>query len=355
MNAPIRLPLVFILDAAVPFWLPIPASYIAEASKLAGIGYLPIIKRQRFLSAALPISYHKTKSLQVLSSQLLFSILNTSKTKGCVSTVKYMHFNASCSYCALAEMLKTVDLDTEDVQIAQEIRLPWLFAKEDDTYLSGPMLQGKRWFDLWLNPRGLAFSESVISSETLTPALQLAQSPVMLGLQTPYGKHAVVFQRFDRIYHFFNPTHEGSGEPTALSLSEEELLHSVDSSMMIGQITASVPHVQSIKSLLQESIQVLRENAAEITAFSSVPHAPEDYPPAMNRLFRPLLLDGISMLQLVGEVSLAQGFSSLQQDFMRFLRSPRTDLLSAFLSLETLHALSEKYIQQIENQLASCS
>ena len=269
--------------------------------------------------------------------------------------MKYMHFIASCSYCALAEMLSAQDIQAEDVQIAQEIRLPWLFAKEDDTYLSGPMLQGKRWFDLWLNPRGLAFSESVISSETLTPALQLAQSPVMLGLQTPYGKHAVVFQRYDGSYHFFNPTHENSGEPTELILSEEELLRSVDPSVMLGQITRSNPHMQSIKPLLQESIQVLRENAAEIIAFSSVPHAPEEYLPAMNRLFRPLLLDGISMLQLAGEASLAQGFFSLQQDFMTFLRSPRTDPLSAFLSLEALSILSEEYIQRIENQLSFCS
>ena len=246
-------------------------------------------------------------------------------------------------------------IEAEDVQIAREMKLPWLFSKDGDTYLSGPMLQGKRWFDLWLNPRGLAFSESVVSSEALAPALQLAQSPVMLGLQTPYGKHAVVFLRYDGSSHFFNPTHENSGEPTALSLSEEELLHSVDSSVMIGRITASDPHMQSIKPLLQKSIKILRENAAEIIAFSSVPHTPDEYLPAMNRLFRPLLLDGISMLQLVGEVSLAQGFSSLQQDFMRFLRSPRTGSLSAFLSLEALSILSEEYIQRIENQLSFCS
>lgn len=304
---------------------------------------------------ALPISYHKTKSFQVLSSRPPLSILNTAKKKGCVSSVKYMHFNASCSYCALAEMLETMGIEVEDDQIAREMKLPWLFVKEGDTFLSGPMLQGKRWFDLWLNPQGLAFSESAISSEALAPVLQLAQAPVMLGLQTPCGKHAVVFRRYDGSYHFFNPTHENSGEPTKLILSEEELLRSVDSSVMIGQITASDPNVQSIKPLLQGSIQVLRENAAEIMAFSSVPHTPGEYLPAMNQLFRPLLLDGISMLQLAGEDSLAQGFSSLQQDFMRFLRSPRTDPLSAFLSLETLHTLSEKYVQRIENQLAFCS
>lgn len=156
-----------LIYAAVLCRQPAAVLYIAEASKPAGIGYLRSIKRQRFLSAASPISYHKTKSFQVLSSRPLLSILNTSKTKGCVATVKYMHFNASCSYCALAEMLADLAIQTEDVQIAQEINLPWLFSKEGDTYLSGPMLQGKRWFDLWLNPRGLAFSESVVSSEPL--------------------------------------------------------------------------------------------------------------------------------------------------------------------------------------------
>ena len=289
-----------------------------------------------------------------MSSHQPFFILNTSKMKGCVTTVKYMHFIASCSYCALAELLETMGLETEDVQIAREIGLPWLFAKEDDTYLSGPMLQGKRWFDLWLNPRGLAFSESVVSSETFAPALQLAQSPVMLGLQTPYGKHAVVFQRYDGSYHFFNPTHGDSGEPTELILREEELLRSVDPSMMIGQITFSDSYTQSIKPLLQKSIQILRENVAEITAFSSVPHAPEEYLPAMNRHFRPLLLDGISMLHLAGESSLAQRFSALQRDFLDFMRSPRTGVLSASLSPETLHTLTEKYVQRIENQLSFC-
>ena len=92
----------------------------------------------------------------------------------------------------------------------------------------------------------------------------------------------------------------------------------------------------------------------EITAFASTPHAPEEYLPAMNRLFRPLLLDGIAMLQLAGEASLAQGFSALQRDFMNFLRSPRTGVLSTSRSLKTLHALSEKYVQQIENQLSFC-
>ena len=52
--------------------------------------------------------------------------------------------------------------------------------------------------------------------------------PAMLGIQTPYGKHAVVFTKYDGTYHFINPTHENSGESTELLFSEEELLSLVD-------------------------------------------------------------------------------------------------------------------------------
>ena len=271
--------------------------------------------------------------------------------EGGTITVKYMHFHASCSYCALAAMLETMGIETEDAQIAREMKLPWLFTKEGDTYLSGPMLQGKKWFDLWLNPRGFAFSETVIAREALTSTLQQVHFPVMLGLQTQYGKHAAVFLRYDGVYHFFNPTHEGSDERTELSLSEDELLQSVDSVVMLGQFSRAVPNVQRLTPLLQESILVLRENVEEIEKYASIPHAPEDYLPAMNRLFRPLLLDGISMLQLTGETALVLGFSALQRNLMDFLRSPRVSVLSASLSLETLHTLSEQYVQLIKKQL----
>ena len=62
--------------------------------------------------------------------------------------MKYMHFKASCSYAALAAIMEIIGVDTEDYKIALEIKLPWLFSKEDGAYISGPMLQGAKWFNL---------------------------------------------------------------------------------------------------------------------------------------------------------------------------------------------------------------
>lgn len=264
--------------------------------------------------------------------------------------MKYMHFKASCSYAALAAIMEFNGVDTEDCKIALAIKLPWLFSKEDGAYISGPMLQGAKWFNLWLVPRGYRMVEEVVDKEQLCDFLR-THKPAMLGVQTPYGKHAVVFTEYDGTYHFINPTYENSGERTELSFSEEELLASVAQETMVGMVIHTEAEQQSLTPYLRESISVIRENCAAIEAFASEKHDPDAYFPVMNSLFRPLLLDGITMLELAGETALAQEFTTLQQQLMSFLRGPREDALQKTFSVDRLHDLTERYAHLIERQI----
>ena len=100
--------------------------------------------------------------------------------------MKYMHFKASCSYAALAAIMERNGVGTEDFQIALDIKLPWLFAKEDGAYCAGPMLQGAKWFDLWLLPRGYRIVEKTVKREMLCDYLR-TNKPAMFGIQTPCG------------------------------------------------------------------------------------------------------------------------------------------------------------------------
>ena len=264
--------------------------------------------------------------------------------------MKYMHFKASCSYAALAQIMELQGVDTEDVNIALDMKLPYLFSREGGAYLSGPMLQGASWFNLWLLPRGYRMEEKCIDRGQLCPYL-LTHRPAMLGIRTPYGKHAVVFTGYDGDYHFFNPTYEGSGERTELSFSEEELCGLVDLQTTVGVVIPTEPEPQPLAPYLRNSLTVLRENCTEMEAFAAEKHDPEAYLPQMNRLFRALLLDGITMLELAGETALAREFTSLQQQFMAFLRGPRADSLSDCLSLDLLRTLTERYAHLIEQQI----
>ena len=264
--------------------------------------------------------------------------------------MKYMHFKASCSYAALAAIMEQNGVDTEDYKIALELKLPWLFSKEDGAYSSGPMLQGAKWFNLWLLPRGYRIIENQIAKEALCAYL-CANVPAMLGIHTPYGKHAVVFTKYDGTYHFINPSHEASGEDTALSFSGEELLSAVEPETVVGVVIPAEAEGQDLTPYLKTSISVIRENCAAMEAFAAEKHEPNDYFPVMNSLFRPLLLDGITMLELAGETALARDFTVLQQQLLSFMRGSREGALRETLSLDRLHDLTELYVRLIEQQL----
>ncbi len=286
---------------------------------------------------------------QVLFFCIYFNILKTLLGESWF-VMKYMHFKASCSYAALASIMELNGVDTEDYIIALEIKLPWLFSKKDGAYISGPMLQSAKWFNLWLLPRGYRMAEEMVEREQLCSYLR-AHKPAMLGIQTPYGKHAIVFTGVDGKYRFMNPTHENSDEHTELSFSEEELLASVDQETMVGTVIPAEAEPQLLTPYLKDSISVIRENCAAIEAFAAEKHDPNAYFPVMNSLFRPLLLDGITMLELAGETDLAQKFTALQQQFMAFMRGTREKALRETLSMDSLNDLTEQYASLIEQQI----
>lgn len=261
--------------------------------------------------------------------------------------MKYMHFKASCSYAALANLLELQGVDTEDRAIAQEMGLPWLFSRDGDAFVSGPMLQSAEWFNLWLLPRGLCMTETSVKRDALCPLLQKSE-PAMLGIRTPYGKHAVVFIRYDGVFRFLNPTHENSGEEMEIVLTEGELMERTDETVMLAHVGHAEPRPVNLSPYFRRSVQIVHENVEAITRFAAEPHDPDDYLPALNALFRPLLLDGISMLTLTGEWKLANRFTELQGALMSFMRGSRTGQLKDALSLPKLSAAAEAYIRLIE-------
>lgn len=65
-------------------------------------------------------------------------------------------------------------------------------------------------------------------------------------------------------------------------------------------------------------------------------------PPKM-KYCRPLLLDGISMLQLVKENDLAEVLRNLQGELMGFMRGDRMGCLSDVLDIQKLKSAAKQY------------
>lgn len=258
--------------------------------------------------------------------------------------VKYMHFNSACSFTALAFILAEKGIMTEDTEIVREAGLPWIFAREGDSFLAGPMLQGKKWYDLYLNPRGLCMREEPVEREKLPEYLRDHEGS-MLGLRLPghRGKHAVVMEEYDGAWCFFNPTREGSGQETEIRLDREGLMLAADPVTIVGTVAEHDRVIPDQRKLTEESLAVLEENYRTAESFCGKPHSREEYDTAMDKIFRPLLLDGITMLELIGETELAEGFRKEQRAFLTFMKGDRTGKLDETVSLNNLRRLKERY------------
>lgn len=264
--------------------------------------------------------------------------------------MKYMTFNSSCSYAGLANMLERYGVDTDDRSIAMEMKLPYLFAGEDGIYLAGPMLQSAEWFNLYLRPIGFEMRETMLPAERV-PEFLKQQKTAMLGLRVDgSGKHAVVYLgRQDGTLVFLNNKWEQTEEPERLTLTEKELLERLDDMTVIASLKAVPPKAVDLTGRILNSERVIRRNIAEIRAICDKVETVGRLRAKLNTLFRPMLLDGITMLELLGERDLAHRFSALQRRFLSALRQP-TDteiVLGNELNMAELSDAAEEYIRLI--------
>ena len=267
--------------------------------------------------------------------------------------MKYMAFNSSCSYAGVANMLEQYGVDTDDRSIALGMKLPYLFSYEDGVYMAGPMLQSAEWFNLYLNPIGFEMTEKEVPSEQV-PAYLKQQKTAMLGLQVDEsGKHAVVYiGHQDGKLVFINNKWEQTDAPEQVALTEEQLLAQLGDSAMVATLKQIPPKAVDPASRMKCSVAVIRQNLADLQDVCDRAETVAQLRLKLNTLFRPLLLDTITMLQLIGEVKLAEEFTALQRSFLTALRQ-ETDqriILGEYLSPDALVAAAESYIELIQKE-----
>lgn len=263
--------------------------------------------------------------------------------------MKYMTFNASCSYAGLANLLDWYGVDVEDRVIALKIELPYLFAREGRRYLSGPMLQGAEWFDLYLHPIGFTFIERRLERAEVCSFLK-DHPPAMLGLHvTPESKHAVVYTGGGGgEYCFINNKRQDSTEPETIRLTETALLSRLDKTVVVGMLEKIGPRPSALHDRLAGSPGVLLALQSEINDFCTQQQTPAAQAAALNDLFRPLLLDGITMLELLEDTEPAASLRTVRAQLLPLIRAGRPAILSESIDLSLLNTSIRAYHSRIE-------
>lgn len=267
--------------------------------------------------------------------------------------MKYMTFNSSCAFAGIANMLEHVGVDAEDRTIALKMKLPLLFAKRDGVYLAGPMLQSADWFNRYLHTIGYTMEETERKREDV-PAVLTGEDCALIGLYlTPRNKHAMVYTGKDNgRFCFINNKWEHTEEPERLELTEQELLDRLDEKAVIATLGRTDVEQPDYGPLLEQSCQVLEELKGDIEAFCGARQEPQTILKAMNTLFRAILLDGITMLELAGQAGLADRLRAVQAELIAVVKTGEAATLSEAISVQTLLEAIDEYAAWIREEAA---
>lgn len=269
--------------------------------------------------------------------------------------MKYMHFVQSCSYAALANMLMEKGVDVEDFEIAIKMKLPYLFqySKGERAYRAGAGLQGKKWFDSYLNSVGLTFVEKDLSKENTVIFLSQRNSSCMLGLNMEVGKHALVYQgAIKDKYVFLNNKHQGESSPNQYILNKNELLERLDEINYIGwiELLGKVVPIRTDEEIVA-SLEHLAVYKDEVCNFCHKMKRVDELKEAMNRLFSALFLHLPAMMQLIQNKEIELGLIKLRTEYLNAMRKNEGLFLSDYMDLENLKVILQLYVELLNTQL----
>jgi hypothetical protein len=251
-----------------------------------------------------------------------------------------MSFNNSCSFAGIANLLAEKGIDAEDYEIALGMRLPYMIDKEEGSYLSGPMLQTKVWFQLYLAPLGFELDEKFLKKQDVISYIRKA-APAMIGVQFRTGvRHAVVYVGEDNgKMRFLNNKRKDSADPDDYLWREEEFLEKIDRDITVaGCLVKAEKQLPDFAPRYERSLFVLSELQKDVNAVCKRAMDHETLRDYQENLFRAVLLDNIAVLKLTPEALLVEQFENVQRQYLAAMRtSQETIVLADYMNMVQLN------------------
>lgn len=272
------------------------------------------------------------------------------------SLMKYMTFNRSCSYAAIANLLEEHDIHYEDYEIAKALSIPYLFQYrlQENRYVAGPMIQSYPWFNYFLNSLGFDLVEEWFTPEGVMANLNEGNKRYMFSLKiNPNSnlRHAVLFEgKENESYRFLNPKRKDSIEPDYYVFNEEEVIEKLIPNVLMGYLVKiEKPIPFDLSNDLKSSLQNLDNYQEILFEFCSKEQDVSALIEARDTLFAPLMLDVLSMMEIIGEKDLANDIKTIRTNYMKLMKENRALLLAEELPMEDLKGIISRYKNIIQN------
>ena len=138
-----------------------------------------------------------------------------------------------------------------------------------------------------------------------------------------------------------------------MKFTEEELQENIEAEVVIATLQQVQPAKGCIVGKLETSVSALQENVLEIEELCKKEVSIAYLQSKLNTLFRPLFLDGITMLHLIGETELAEEWKVMQGNLLSALRQDKNQRiqLSDYIPIDKLQGLAQRYAELIRAEL----
>lgn len=267
--------------------------------------------------------------------------------------MQYMHFNSSCAFCCVANLLELQEIKCTDEELFRNMKADLLlyYETESGEWQTGAMLQSGVWFDLALQPLGFSLKEAY----DLSPEAVIEEEPsFMVGLKTEgrRGRHAhILIERNGDRMTFLNPHRENDGEADFVELTREECMEWLAPASTVGRLISCTPRETDFAPLLTQSKGNWYRYREELTAFASQRHTCGEHRAAMAPLFRALFLDGLEGAKVCGYRGQEERLRKLQGQFLGAIKQGKDLCLMDYLEEAQLTAALDFYCEELDRVL----
>ena len=214
-------------------------------------------------------------------------------------------------------------------------------------------MQGKEWFDLYLNKVGYEFFERKLNKDDLVSTLADTTTKYMLAIK--YGnvnKHAVVFLRKEaKQFVFLNNKHSSCIESEHFFFSEDELIKKLEDKTIIGKIVPKKAIIEKdTQMLFDETIRTIEKYRRAIEYEVVEKRTEEEQKVAKKNIFEVLFLDILSMMEIVKQDDLAFKIKKLRTIYLEVLKFQRLISLSEYMNIKEFETIIDEYLEVVINK-----
>jgi len=237
---------------------------------------------------------------------------------------KYQTFNSSCAYAGIANLLSQLNVEVEDrdIIIGSNAAFQLLYNELDNQYLAGYRVQGKRWFNYYLNPIGYDYKEFECTIDEYLSLLKDGFQSHLIGLWLGKAeRHAVVYEgSHSNNFKYLNNKPQASSDSDYIVFNEDELRQVTKQTLVYGYIEKSDAQYYSFdKSYFEQTLINIEKYKKLILANIEVVKPYSIHLIEKDTIYRTLFLDLQSMIEILDYHALSKKILEMRAKYLNGL------------------------------------